>query len=58
MCLVILKGKKLLQRFTKKKRKKNLKEFRVEKIIKRKDKKVLKYTLNGKVRLIKKTFNT
>ena len=37
---MILKGKKLLQRFIKKKHKKNLKEFRVEKIIKRKGNKV------------------
>ena len=36
MLLVILKVKKLLERFTKKMQKTNKKEFRVEKIIKRK----------------------
>ena len=41
MLLVILREKKLLERFTKKNyEKKNLKEFRVEKVIKRKSNKL------------------
>ena len=36
MLLVAWKAKKLLERFTKKKSKKNQKEFNVEKVIKRK----------------------
>ena len=59
MLLVILKVKKLLERFAKKEfQKMNQKEFRVEKVIK----KVINYMLNGKamiilltVELIKKT---
>ena len=59
MLLVILKVKKLLERFAKKEFQKiNQKEFRVEKVIK----KVINYMLNGKamiilltVELIKKT---
>ena len=59
MLLVILKVKKLLERFAKKELQKiNQKEFRVEKVIK----KVINYMLNGKgmiilltVELIKKT---
>ena len=49
MLLVILKVKKLLERFAKKENKKiNQKEFRVEKVIK----KVINYMLNGKAMII------
>ena len=59
MLLVILTVKKLLERYTKKDCKKQIKEFRVEKVIKEK---AINYMLNGKsmiilltVGLIKKT---
>ena len=49
MLLVILKVKKLLERFAKKEfQKMNQKEFRVEKVIK----KVINYMLNGKAMII------